>query len=326
METETIKSKLRANIDKILDFFEVRTYTSGDLLVSNCPVHEGDNQTAFNVNINKRSEYCGRWFCNTKGCHSEYGGDILGLIRGLIASKNNGISSFTDVLDLANKFCGSERVDITCDNFTNLLLASVETKKRGPTREQVRSKLSIPSRYYLERGFSEEVLNEFDVGDCFREGTQMFGRSVFPVYDPTDKFLVGSVGRAIEKKSPKWINEKGFDKANYLFNYGKAIVDVCKIGEAILVEGQGDVMRLWEAGIKNVFGIFGSNISLGQEILLQKTGVMSIVTAFDNDSAGEKARISVDKKLGKLFSIRHKVPKTDVGDMSVEDVKGLFNE
>ena len=57
----------------LFDFFGIHDYyESNNLLISSCPIHEGDNITAFNINIDEyNEEHYGKWFCNTKGCHND---------------------------------------------------------------------------------------------------------------------------------------------------------------------------------------------------------------------------------------------------------------
>lgn len=308
--------------------FNIKTFKSGNLLVSNCPIHAGDNSSAFNVNVDINSEYCGRWFCNTKGCHKEYGGDELGLLRGLMCKDEK--VSFTDVIKVAEKICGEKIHTYNQDNIS-VILGRGKDKDSGITREQVRSKLKIPSSYYIDRGFSREVLDEFDVGLCDDPSKEMYNRIVFPIYNISGKYMAGCVGRTIVDDPMKWKIQKGFKKSEHIYGYAKALPEVCRSGKIILVEGQGDYLKLWMSGIRNVFGMLGSQISSTQELLLQRTGAMDIITFVDNDAAGDKFRASCDEKLKRLFNIEHKRPTShDAGDMTPsslrETLRGYFND
>ena len=87
------------------------------------------------------------------------------------------------------------------------------------------------------------------------------------------------------------------------------------------MEGQGDVLRLWESGIKNCVGIFGSHLSDSQEFLLQRTGAVNIVILTDNDDAGETCRSEIKDRLSNFFNIISLKPeKKDVGEMTVEEI------
>lgn len=326
---------------KIFDLFEFfginEYYESNNLLISHCPIHEGDNQTAFNINIDEdNEEHYGKWFCNTKGCHNDKPGkDIISLVWMLLEKKEDKEVKFPEVIKFCKNFCSDVYIDensvnaVKNDVFDKLLkLQSKKVVKQNISkinREAVRSRLQFPATFYIERGFSEDALNEFDIGLCMNPKSQMYQRVVFPVYDENDEFMVGCTGRTISNSPRKWINQKGFNKSNYLYNYGKAIEHIRRAETIILVEGQGDVIRLWEAGIYNAVGMFGSKISDSQEFLIQKTGVSNIVIMADNDDAGNACAKDIVERLKYLFNIYIvKLPKNDIGDMSIEEINTII--
>ena len=137
--------------------------------------------------------------------------------------------------------------------------------------------------------------------------------------------MVGCTGRTIVGSSIKWLNQEGFSKANFLYNYGKAIKHIQNCKTVILVEGQGDVIRLWEAGIFNSVGMFGSKLSDAQEFLIQKTGACNIVVLADNDNAGALCIKDVKSKLGSLFNISTaNYESKDIGEMSVSQINEVL--
>jgi 5S rRNA maturation endonuclease (ribonuclease M5) len=326
---------------KIFDLFEffgiTDYYESNNLLISSCPIHDGDNLTAFNINIDEyNEEHYGKWFCNTKGCHNDKAGkDILSLVWMLLEKKHEKEITFPEVVKFCNKFCADVLIDdsginaIKNDVFDKLIkLQSRKILKENSSkikRDVVRSRLKFPATFYINRGFSEEVLNEFDVGLCTNPKSQMYQRIVFPVYDENDEFMVGCTGRTICDSPRKWINQKGFNKSNFLYNYGKAIDHIRTAETIILVEGQGDVIRLWESGIRNAVGMFGSKISDSQEFLIQKTGVSNIVIMSDNDQAGDICSKDITERLKYLFNIYTiNLPKNDIGDMSIDEINNTI--
>ena len=322
----------------LFDFFGIHDYyESNNLLISSCPIHEGDNITAFNINIDEyNEEHYGKWFCNTKGCHNDKPGkDIISLVWMLLEKKHDKEIAFPEVIKFCNSFCADVLIDsdsintIKNDVFDKLIkLQSKKTLKENGCkikREIVRSRLKFPASFYINRGFSEKILDEFDVGLCTNPKSQMYQRIVFPVYDENDEFMVGCTGRTISDSPRKWINQKGFNKSNFLYNYGKAIEHIRRAETIILVEGQGDVIRLWEAGIYNAVGMFGSKISDSQEFLIQKTGVSNIVIMADNDDAGNICTKDVTERLKYLFNIYTvKLPKNDIGDMSIDEINNII--
>lgn len=154
----------------------------------------------------------------------------------------------------------------------------------------------------------------------------MYTRIVFPVYAEDDESMIGCVGRdTTEKSKAKWINSKGFNKASYLYNYGKAVKEARQCGKLYLCEGQGDVMRFHEAGIHNAVGLFGCSISDGQKALLEKSGVLTLILALDPNKAGEKGREKIIEKCGNLFNIRQlKLPdQRDIGDLKIQEIRSM---
>lgn len=231
--------------------------------------------------------------------------------------------SFTECVSLCSEIAGTEKISFYDDNLTNFFISEVKSVK-SITRSDVIKRLSIPSQYYINRGFSKEVLTEFDVGECLNPNSEMHDRVVFPIYDVTWKTMIGCVGRTLIGDKRKWKNQRDFKSSDYLFNYWRGFDYACMKDSAILVEGQGDVMRLWEAGHYNVFGLFGSSLSLSQETLLQKMGISNIITIADNDQAGEKLRRNIQKQLCRLFNVKHIKPtQKDVGEMSILEIKDL---
>jgi len=321
-------------IFEVLEFFDIdEYYESNNLIISKCPIHDGDNPTAFNINIDEENEeHYGKWFCNTKNCHNEKPGkDILSLIWMLLEKKHNKQIKFPEVV----KFCNNFAADIHI-NENNLVAAKsdaidkllkMESKKASKSndvkidRKTVRKYLSFPAQFYIDRGFSAEVLDIFDIGLCTNPKSQMYRRIVFPVYDENDEFMIGCTGRTICNDPRKWINQKGFNKSNFLYNYGKAMEHIKRTQTIILVEGQGDVIRLWEAGIHNCVGMFGSKISDAQEFLIQKTGASNIITMTDNDDAGQACAKDLHNRLKYLFNIYSiNIPKKDIGEMTVDEI------
>lgn len=308
--------------------FGVTNYShQGDLVITSCPVHLGSYQSAFNLNTEETSEWFGNWFCNSHKCHLTYGRDMIGLVLGLM-KRDSPEATFLDAMKFCEKLTRNVTIDYEyrkLDAVTNFFSKQKAADKTFLTREQVRSRLHIPSTYYIEkRGFSPEILDSFDVGYCDRKDSPMYNRIVFPVYDEQGQYMIGCVGRRIDDGPNKWINSKGFSKSSHLYGYNKAIKRAKEVGAIILVEGQGDTIRMHEAGISNTVGIFGASLSDAQEFLIQKTGVMNVVVAMDSDGPGQAAYESIYDRLRLLFNvIKLDIPKKDIGDMTVDEVQLL---
>lgn len=317
----------------ILEFFEVdRLYESRNMLIGCCPIHDGDNQTAFNINVDFDNEsHYGKWFCNTHHCDKiKSGNDIFTLVWLLLEKKNNKSYSFPGVVKFCEDFCEGVSVDESVSFVRKQAIDKLIKPKRNIldekriTRDFVRKSLSFPAQFYIDRGFTKEALDFFDVGVCINPKRQMHNRIVFPVYDENDMYMVGCTGRTIVNDPRKWINQEGFSKSNFLYNYGKAIECIRKTSTIILTEGQGDVIRLWEAGIHNAVGLFGAKLSDAQEFLIQQTGASNVVLMPDNDDAGRLCVTDIKEKLQFLFNIYDvKYPTKDVGEMTVDQINSI---
>lgn len=300
-------------------------YNAGDKKMGACPIHGGDNTSSFNINVDPDSEWAGRWFCNTQHCHKEYPNDALGFILAMLKHDNPDanliqvgeyLENFYDIIN------GEELATSTVNSY--LTRNKPRELSYEITRKDVRDSLLIPSRYYINRGYSMAALDHFDVGLCVRCDAEMDGRVVFPIYDENDEYMVGCVGRDPDPNTQlRWKNSKGFNKANHLYNLGKARKIAEKTGIMVLVEGQGDVIRLWEAGVKNVVGMFGCSLSYRQAHLLCQSGVFNLVLLLDSDEAGVRAAEEINNNYSNLFTIRGVLldGSKDVGEMTVEEIR-----
>ena len=99
-----------------------------------------------------------------------------------------------------------------------------------------------------------------------------------------------------------------------------------KSKEIILIESVGDMLSLWEAGVRNSVVTFGISLNSHMIALLLKLNPNKIYIAFNNDSnkAGNKAAREAYKKLVKFFDedmLEIKLPsKNDFGCMSKKEI------
>jgi 5S rRNA maturation endonuclease (ribonuclease M5) len=340
----SICDELADNLPKLLETLEIEYTEYPNRLAVKCPIHDGDNAEGACI-YTTGDKQKGNWVCWTNSCHDNYNKNILGFIQGVMA-KRKGEFSFPQVLSFAMKFLNKDfeamedvkstkETILEATRFNEILTRSNETELPNISRETVIKNLDIPSKYFQDRGFKTEILKEFDVGDCFTAGKKMYGRAVVPVYDE-DYNYVGCVGRTTnDAYHPKWINSDKFKKTLYLYGYHITKRYAQEKRAIFLVEGQGDVWKLYQAGIKNAAGIFGSNLGDDQLIILEKSGILDLVILTDNDTAGEKAAEQIQQKGGRRFNyIRPKFEAKDVGDMTEQEIsevikpqtEGLYHE
>lgn len=184
--------------------------------------------------------------------------------------------------------------------------------------------------YWIDRGISEETLQEFKGGVV--EAGIMAKRYVFPIFN-YDNELVGLAGRDLTKgneKRPKWKHYGG--KSTWKYPLKNNFKLIRKLKEIILVESIGDMLALWEAGIKNSVVTFGLDVSTEVLNVLIKADPNKIYISFNDDSAnnnaGNMAARKAEKKLKKFFDpdqVSIKFPtKGDFGEMTPKEIKSWY--
>lgn len=143
---------------------------------------------------------------------------------------------------------------------------------------------------------------------------------VFPVYDERHK-LAMLTRRNVDNKT--FVIDKDKEKPLYLLYYVKEH----NIQEAIITEGQIDCLTAYEYGFPAV-ATMGSP-SEHQIELLNKSGLRTIYTMFDNDDAGRRFTEKVTKKLRKdILVINVEIPiqgKKDINDLTQEEFNYCLN-
>ena len=328
-----LSNKIAEKITDLFDLFGVRYFEQYDRITSVCPIHDGaDNPQAFTVTTT-RDQFFGYWRCWTHGCESKFVPTPIGLIRGLLTAQRGEEVSFPEAVEFAINFTSSSLQELEQEGKNFKLKKFIElSEKVYPDatrtkylvrRSDVRDTLSRPVAYYTDRGYDEKTLDVFDIGICTDQSKQMKNRIVAPVYDDDHKFMIGCVGRVSHENSNgnKWINSKHFNSGAHLYGYWLARDAIRNTKTVILVEGQGDVWRLYEADIRNSVGMFGSSLSDGQARILETSGALNVVILTDNDEAGDKAKQSIIHKCDRLFHIIcPEFSKDDIGEMTVAEI------
>ena len=326
LDLNKVKNIVFEDIELLLDSFNLEYEEVADNIFMRCPAHEGsDNPQGVSISLTKQA-----WRCWTRGCHEHYSTDIFGFVKGVLDTE-----SFSDALRYI------------CQLY-NVNDAKTDVKEKGKPRENifgdlvktVRKKEDLitvqpqidnvetdqRSPYFESRGFSRNTLSYFDVRDCNNNKSPMRHRSIIPISFKGAQ--VGYIARSTKDwLQPKYLFSSGIKKTDYLYNYDDAIEDAKRVGCMFLVEGQGDVWKLWECGVKNVVGLFGKDISCQQRSLLLKSGVTTLVVLTDNDQAGRESKIKIKRDIGRLFKLTFpRMYTKDLGNMPVETIKNNMLE
>ena len=117
------------------------------------------------------------------------------------------------------------------------------------------------------------------------------GRVMFPLFDHRGN-AVGFSGRSlVSSDSSKYINTKEtpvYHKGNMFFGLNVAKEEIKKVQNAIIVEGEFDVISLFENDIKNVIAIKGTALTENQASLLARF-TPKVTLCLDQDDAGFEA-------------------------------------
>lgn len=183
-------------------------------------------------------------------------------------------------------------------------------------------KLSHAQEYMQERGFSQEILSDFEIGyalagmyEVLKERGQVSeglalgvlkayqnggyydffkGRIIFPISDKHGH-CVGFGGRVMpgdaKEGAPKYLNSpesEVFHKSELLYGFHLARNSMAQRGEVYLVEGYTDVMRMHQIGLRNCVATLGTALS-AQHLSEIKKLCKKLIIFRDSDKAGETA-------------------------------------
>jgi DNA primase len=347
---EGIRKVAHKNMRLIMKKLTPKWMDQGSRLVGCCPVPHtngrtpNDNNQAFSWDFDRQM-----WQCFTNRCHQVYGADVFALIQ---AVKKVGFKDSVQwILDVVDRDIDEikELDSAEAQRLEQVIRKRSQLVKHKRMEEDLMCHLK-PSTYFKNRGFSDEVIKEFGCGgEWHKAKTYGEGRAIVPVYDPIDGYLIAFTCRLlddnlIERWNPKWCHalnfaeirkrssersdEEKFYVSSVLFNLHRAKNFMGPDKTIILVEGPMDVMRMWEAGIKNVVAILGTGFGKHHRTLLNKVGCRKIVCILDGDEPGQKASRMVAKLCKDYFEFKNIVLEgdSDPGSCDPAQLRMLLKE
>lgn len=151
--------------------------------------------------------------------------------------------------------------------------------------------------YLVNRGYDAADVER--AGMVFKNDRGMYvdrfrGRIMFPLYNVFGK-AVGFSGRILPRldtgTAGKYVNTPEtllFNKSKILYGFHKTKTGIRETGEAILVEGQMDLLMLYQDGVRNAVAVSGTALT-HQHLDIIKKMAHRLVVAFDADEAGQAA-------------------------------------
>lgn len=134
-----------------------------------------------------------------------------------------------------------------------------------------------------------------DSGHVSRPYARWRHRLMFPIRNDNGDVIAFS-GRILdpEQKGGKYVNSPEtpvFSKSRVLFGFDKSKRHIAKAGQAIICEGQIDMIMVFEAGLQNVVAGQGTAFT-EQHAKMLKRLCNEVILCYDSDGAGRKAVVS----------------------------------
>lgn len=309
-----------SRIDEVVGEF-VTLKKRGASLIGNCPFHN-EKTPSFNVSVSKGIYKC--FGCGKAGNVVTFlmEQQQLTYVEALkyLAKKYNIEIVEEHVSDELKKEL-DEKQSLT----ESILIANAFAQRFFTDYLLHNEKGGIGLAYFKERGFSNQMIEKFQLGFAPESGTELTeaalkagyqldilkkagltsskenskydffrNRVMFPIHNMQGK-VIAFGGRIMVKdeKAPKYVNTGESDvyvKSKILYGIYQARNDIRKQDECLLVEGYTDVISLVQAGIENVVASSGTALTVDQ-IRLIKRQTHNITVLYDGDAAGIKAAL-----------------------------------
>lgn len=267
-----------------------------------CPIHD-------DINPSMRLDYdSGSFYCFGCGCS----GDALKLAI-LVEKKYNNLDELHACIKYVQilKAKSVEHIHIGNRNkkyvVSNDLLDLAADDYFGLSKTDWVTNCSDVKKYMLERGFFPRTLNAVKAKENVCSKNYPI---IFPIVD-NGKFK-GWVCRTDNEevaKKRKYLYNEGFSRATTVVGY------YGRKPYVFVVEGYMDRLKFLQFGEQNVVALFGWKITAMQIASLKKAGIVTVISALDNDLCGRKGT----KELARHFDmIRFSFPQgiKDPGEMT----------
>lgn len=306
---QDIKDKL--DIAEVIGRY-VHLKKSGTNLKGLCPFH-GEKTPSLMVSPQKQI-----WHCF--GCGE--GGDVIGFL------KRYENAEFREALEMAAELAGIELPQFRPSNAPQKseLDELIKINEFAASYFQKCLTASPAAQKYLqERGLSPQTIERWRIGfapDSFdnllkalrsknvspelaikagvlakNDKNNIFdrfrGRVTFPIFDARGQ-VVAFTARTLpgaDDNQAKYINSPEtalYNKSKLIFGLNFAKDAFRELGQAVIVEGQMDVISAHQSGFKNTVATSGTAL-IADQLKTLKRYVNAVVFAFDNDEAGLKA-------------------------------------
>ena len=275
----------------------------GDQLFGPCPLHGGDNQSAFRVDLRR-----GLWRCFT-ACG---GGDQVDLIRKIERCSYREAARHL------------QRLAAAMPKAPQAISPSIPSHERAFT-PFARSLALNPRCHFLQniKAILPATAARFEAGTpC--SSTFLKNMVAVRLHD-MDGSPLGYCGRRLDPNEAsrfgKWRFPRNFPKTQILYNAHRA--SCFRKRGIVLVECPWAVMRITQAGFPNAVALLGTALSQFQIDWLSTASF--ILLMLDGDPAGHRAALSITSILGLSVKVlKHQLPDNmepeDLPDASLRSI------
>jgi DNA primase len=151
-------------------------------------------------------------------------------------------------------------------------------------------------KWAQKAGYSPEALETGRLVGTSERGSKydfFRGRLMIPIHNDAGEVVAFS-GRLLDPdaKAQKYVNSAEtpvFTKSKILFGLNKTKRAIIEAESAILCEGQIDLMRCWQHGIRNVVAPQGTAFTDSHARILKRAARKEVIVCYDADRAGQNA-------------------------------------
>ncbi|MCR5191775.1 MAG: DNA primase [Bacteroidales bacterium] len=184
--------------------------------------------------------------------------------------------------------------------------------------------VAVGLAYFHSRGLTDKVIKDFGLGFCLDEwdnftkharnsgysdnvlqktGLTIFkddgkcydrfrGRVMFPIFSVSGRVL-GFSGRILskEKQQAKYVNSPDseiYNKSHILYGLYQAKNFITRLDKVYLVEGNIDVISMYQSGVENTVASCGTSLTI-EQVRLMRRYTKNVTVLYDGDNAGIKA-------------------------------------
>lgn len=311
MISNTVKDTIKAMVDPdyLLTVLGVNVrIRNRKELRGPCPVHGGDNKTAFRFKRETKS-----WICFTKSCHLAYGTDSIGLVRGVHKCDfETALKFLAEITGVSLEDEGKIQINKMKNELEMKKFAQLPRREYIPpcdVSEYNLSQYKMLRTDYFEKWFPPKLLDEFEIGGSYFDKYNI-QREIIPIRNDEGELIAFS-GRALDEETePKYLLTNGFKKDKVLYNLHKAKEHLTLQNNKtlIVVEGFKSVWFLSMLGYSNCVACMGSKLTPGQIGLLCKYA-FNVVLMLDGGEAGlDGIKSAMEELKGKIKTTAIYIP------------------